>query len=205
MDEMMFRYLKSKGMNEDSFRNKFSTFMNRYKRNSMRNRGYNNDFFPMEDYNSYRRHGNPDDFMDMFKDRNYSRHGYSGIEDDDMYHMMRYMRDSMNDERFTVKEAKETVYEMYHTEGGRKHSGERFDMQKAEEVLDKYKSIIPANITAADVYVAINSQYHDYAELFKNWFGGENEQKIIESAIVYWFKDADCKSENKVVEYLKGW
>ena len=50
--------------------------------------------------------------------------------------------------------------------------------------------------------VAINSQYHDYAELFKNWFGDGIEQKIVESAIVFWFKDADCKAENKVVEYL---
>jgi hypothetical protein len=56
--------------------------------------------------------------------------------------------------------------------------------------------------TVADVYVAINSQYHDYAELFKNWFGDGIEQKIVESAIVFWFKDADCKAENKVVEYL---
>lgn len=44
--------------------------------------------------------------------------------------------------------------------------------------------------------------YHDYAELFKNWFGDGIEQKIVESAIVFWFKDADCKAENKVVEYL---
>lgn len=29
------------------------------------------------------------------------------------------------------------------------------------------------------------------------------EQKIVESAIVFWFKDADCKAENKVVEYLR--
>lgn len=28
------------------------------------------------------------------------------------------------------------------------------------------------------------------------------KQKIVESAIVFWFKDADCKAENKVVEYL---
>lgn len=39
-------------------------------------------------------------------------------------------------------------------------------------------------------------------ELFKNWFGDGIEQKIVESAIVFWFKDADCKAENKVVEYL---
>lgn len=28
------------------------------------------------------------------------------------------------------------------------------------------------------------------------------DQKIIESAIIFWFKDVDCKAENKVVEYL---
>ena len=39
-------------------------------------------------------------------------------------------------------------------------------------------------------------------KVFKNWFGDGIEQKIVESAIVFWFKDADCKAENKVVEYL---
>ena len=28
------------------------------------------------------------------------------------------------------------------------------------------------------------------------------EQKIVESTIVFWFKDADCKAENKIVKYL---
>ena len=67
---------------------------------------------------------------------------------------------------------------------------------------DRYRGILPTSVTVADVYVAINSQYHDYAELFKNWFGDGIEQKIVESTIVFWFKDADCKAENKVVEYL---
>lgn len=35
------------------------------------------------------------------------------------------------------------------------------------------------------MYVAINSQYHDYVELFKSWFGDNVDQKIIESAIKY--------------------
>lgn len=46
-------------------------------------------------------------------------------------------------------------------------------------------------------------QDDDYAELFKNWFGDGIEQKVVESAIVFWFKDADSKAENKVVEYFK--
>lgn len=72
----------------------------------------------------------------------------------------------------------------------------------AKEICERYRGILPTSATVADVYVAINSQYHDYAELFKNWFGDGIEQKIVESAIVFWFKDADCKAENKVVEYL---
>ena len=51
---------------------------------------------------------------------------------------------------------------------------------------------------------------HEFMDKFKdfmtkyrrNWFGDGIEQKIVESAIVFWFKDADCKAENKVVEYL---
>lgn len=120
--------------------------------------------------------------------------------------MMRYMRNSMRNsmsgEHFTESEAKYLVADMYHTENGRKYSGEKFDMHKAKEICERYRGILPTSATVADVYVAINSQYHDYAELFKNWFGDGIEQKIVESAIVFWFKDADCKAENKVVEYL---
>lgn len=81
--------------------------------------------------------------------------------------------------------------------------GEKFDMHKAKEICERYRGILPTSATVADVYVAINSQYHDYAELFKNWFGDGIEQKIVESAIVFWFKDADSKSENKVVGYFR--
>lgn len=70
-------------------------------------------------------------------------------------------------------------------------------MEIIEKQVEKVKEV------PADVYVAINSQYHDYAELFKNRFGDGIEQKIVESAIVFRFKDADCKAENKVVEYLR--
>ena len=100
-------------------------------------------------------------------------------------------------------EAKEVVSEMYHIEGGRKYIGEKFDMYKAKEVCERYRGLIPTSITVCDVYVAINSQYHDYAELFKSWFGDNIEQKIVESAIMFWFRDADSKAENKVVKYFK--
>lgn len=105
---------------------------------------------------------NEHEFMDRFSDR----FNESGMRSGDMDRMMRYMRNSMNgseSEHFTESEAKYLVADMYHTENGRKYSGEKFDMHKAKESI---------------------------------------EQKIVESAIVFWFKDADCKAENKVVEYL---
>ena len=148
---------------------------------------------------------NEHEFMDMFDsrgDRFSDRFNESGMGGNDMDRMMRYMRNSMSGEHFTESEAKYLVADMYHTENGRKYSGEKFDMHKAKEICERYRGILP---TVADVYVAINSQYHDYAELFKNWFGDGIEQKIVESAIVFWFKDADCKAENKVVEYLGGY
>lgn len=36
-----------------------------------------------------------------------------------------------------------------------------------------------------DVYVAINAQYHDYAKLFEEWFGGNIDNKVFESAITF--------------------
>lgn len=41
-------------------------------------------------------------------------------------------------------------------------------------------------IEVADVYVAINAQYHDYCELFEKWFGkGNFDEMIFESAIAF--------------------
>ena len=53
-------------------------------------------------------------------------------------------------------------------------------------------------------YIAVNDIINIY-----DWyigisvFGDNVDQKIIESAIIFWFKDVDCKSRNKVVSYFK--
>ena len=99
-------------------------------------------------------------------------------------------------------DAKDIVSKMFHFESGRKYIGEKFDMYRAKEICERYKGLIPSNISACVVYIAINSQYHDYIELFKNWFTDNLEQKIIESAIVFWFKDADCLKQHKVIKYF---
>ena len=60
---------------------------------------------------------------------------------------------------------------------------------------------IDAEIAPRDVYVAINAQYHDYAKLFEEWFGGNIDNKVFESAITFWFKDVDFDGD-KVWEYF---
>lgn len=101
-----------------------------------------------------------------------------------------------------IWDEKYTVSKMFHTEGGRKYVGEKFDMLKAKEICERYRGIIPQSATHGDVYVAINAQYHDYCELFKAWFGDSVDSKIIESAINFWFKDDDFKEGCKVWKYF---
>ena len=103
--------------------------------------GSEGDFMPMNDF-YMRRHGRPDEFMDMFDsrgDRFSDRFNESGMGGNDMDRMMRYMRNSMSREHFTESEAKYLVADMYHTENGRKYSGEKFDMYKAKEICERYR------------------------------------------------------------------
>lgn len=47
-----------------------------------------------------------------------------------------------------------------------------------------------------------NQDYvHDYAKLFEEWFGGNIDNKVFESAITFWFKDVDFDGD-KVWEYF---
>lgn len=45
------------------------------------------------------------------------------------------------------------------------------------------------------------NKYHDYAKLFEEWFGGNIDNKVFESAITFWFKDVDFDGD-KVWEYF---
>ena len=47
----------------------------------------------------------------------------------------------------------------------------------------------------------VNQGIHDYAKLFEEWFGGNIDNKVFESAITFWFKDVDFDGD-KVWEYF---
>lgn len=76
-----------------------------------------------------------------------------------------------------------------------------------EEAIDNIDAgNINSSITVWDVYVAINAQYHDYVRLYSEWFRNINknelDNKIIESAITFYFKDEDSGS-TKTWNYFK--
>lgn len=75
------------------------------------------------------------------------------------------------------------------------------NMNKAHEICERYKEVLPNDVEPCDVYVAINAQYHDYAKLFEEWFGGNIDNKVFESAITFWLKDVDFDGD-KVWEYF---
>ena len=98
-------------------------------------------------------------------------------------------------------EAKEVVEQMYHVKDNKKYIGEKYDMNKAHEICERYKEVLPNDVEPCDDYVANNAQYHDYAKLFEEWFGGNIDNKVFESAITFWFKDVDFDGD-KVWEYF---
>lgn len=103
--------------------------------------------------------------------------------------------------RNAVAAANNGVEQMYHVKDNKKYVGEKYDMNKAHEICERYKEVLPDDVEPCDVYVAINAQYHDYCKLFDSWFGGNIDNKVFESAITFWFKDVDFDGD-KVWEYF---
>lgn len=76
------------------------------------------------------------------------------------------------------------------------YKGQRDNYDALKAQIDELKTEV------ADVYVAINAQYHDYCKLFEKWFGkGNFDDMIFESAIDFWFDDVDF-GEDKLWKYF---
>ncbi len=79
-------------------------------------------------------------------------------------------------------------------------------VEDAKAIYDKHVRNINREITYWDVYVAVNAQYHDYVRLYQDWFPNLTEEqldeKVIYSAINFWFKDEDAGT-GKVWNYFK--
>lgn len=189
---MLRRLMEERGNRGSNMMEKFKEFM----RSERGGRRHFDDMDPWDyEYFSRRRDHEDADFRRMME----------SMEDSDKRRMWETMMESHEGRRgkhFSPSFAKIEVEEMSHTENGNKHRGEKYSMEKAEEVFRRYKSILPSEVTVADVYVAINCHFHDFAQLYKAWFGDNIDTKIIESAIVFWFKDEEFQDGEKLWKYF---
>lgn len=122
--------------------------------------------------------------------------------------IMKDIHEELRGKHFDEVYATYQVDNMYHTDNkGNKITSPMFTPIDVRKLYDKKFKSINSNITFWDVYVALNAQYHDNIELYKEWFGEDNieniKDKIIESAIVNWFEDEDAGIE-KVWNYFRA-
>lgn len=124
---------------------------------------------------------------------------------DMFWDFMRRQHEAFYGHHFDEKFARWQVSQMYHkTADGKECKGEHWTMEEAEEVYNRHKSKFPSDTTVADVYVALNGNFHDKVELFKKWNPEKFEEIIIDDAIVFYFMDCDWKSDGKVWDYMNA-
>lgn len=120
-----------------------------------------------------------------------------------------FMRDTHEvfyGKHFDREYAEWQVEQMYHKDkNGRTHRGEHWTLEQTTEVMQSYKSKLPAEVTPADFYVALNTQWHDYICWAMEHYESEDEadNAIIEMAVRFWFIDDDWGDNAKVWEYFR--
>lgn len=135
---------------------------------------------------------------------------FDNIEKQDTTNFWKAMRgfhEKLVGPHFDETYAKYQVDNMYHTErNGTVCKGEIYSISEAKKVYEKYIKPINSTYTCWDIYVALNAQYHDYAKMYKSWYGNITDEdlnnKIISSAVTFWFKDEDAGC-GKVWNYFK--
>lgn len=151
---------------------------------------------------------NEDKFFDILDSMQEVLIDYENTHPDHFWYMMKELHEDFKGEHFDNFYAEHTVSKMFHTTtDGRMCKGEKFDMVKAQEVHSKYRTILKPSDNVCDVYVALNSQYHDYVCLYRTWFNTTDETilelRVIESTIKFWFQNEDRKEGDNVWKHFK--
>lgn len=120
-----------------------------------------------------------------------------------------FMRDAheiMQGKHYNEAYAKWEVEQMHHTDvDGKVCKGEHWSVEQAAAVMSKNRANIPPEVTEYDVYVALNSHWHDYFSWAKKHYSSDEDRNaaIISMAITFWFADEDWPTHTKVWEYFR--
>lgn len=108
-------------------------------------------------------------------------------------------RNVLNAELFSIYSAMRNGFDAINA----KHNEDAFNLYKYSR---DSKDELSSEIGELRTELAINAQYHDYVRLYSEWFRNINknelDNKIIESAITFYFKDEDSGS-TKTWNYFK--
>lgn len=198
-DLMLLKYLKDKGMDNLSEK-EFREFIMRVDKEKDSNKIFKEDYY--DSFQDYKRHyyNKPTEDYEHLRDKKDSKE--ENLYRRYMNYFLNKEEENTDSEHFNESYAKYLVSNMSHREGGKKHTGEKYSMEVAKDVCDRYRGTLPQGTTIADIYIAINCQYHNYKSLFRMWFGENIDSKIIESAIFYWFKNDDDNT-SKLWDHFK--
>ena len=131
---------------------------------------------------------------------------YQEEHPEEYHNMVKNLHEKIKGEHFDKDYAEYEVSKMHHTDTERKEvRGEVVSLLAATEVYNKYRNLLPNKTTIADLYVVINYHYHRYINLFKQWFGDNALEKIIEASITSWFKDEDIPNGGKIWKHFKAY
>lgn len=124
---------------------------------------------------------------------------------DKYWEMMRHTHEMMYGKHFDKEYAGWQVERMHHTSpNGSVHRGEHWTIDQVLAATNKHRNKLPAEVTEWDVYVALNSQWHDYDNWAATKFDSPEQRDIaiIDGAIAFWFADEDYPSPTKVWDYF---
>lgn len=124
---------------------------------------------------------------------------------DKYWEIMRDTHEMMYGKHFDREYAEWQVEQMHHKCGDKMHKGEHWSHEETTQVMQKYRPMLSPEITPCDFYVALNAQWHDYHCWLRGIYATEEEVDlaIIESAVVFWFKDEDYDGNDKVWVYFR--
>lgn len=100
--------------------------------------------------------------------------------------------------------ARYDVSKMFHKDNsGNVIEGERWNVNAAKEAIKPWIGKISQTCTIYDVYVALNTNWHDKVELWKKKHPETYEADIIEDAVSFYMLDDDAK-DGKVWNYIQA-
>ena len=125
-----------------------------------------------------------DGFFERLKDAHREKYNY----------LMREVFGVLNNHHYDEHYAQKDISCMEYTDKeGKKRKGGHWTLEEADEQYKKMQ--IPSSVNRFDWWVGINATYADLCTAL-------DEESILKSAYLFWFKDEDWLGDTKIFDYF---